>query len=175
MLYLHDKAFLLRSFEIGFHPVKRGLSVSTPPIFYASLLAKPCERYHPFRANSGISYKVGKGHSPAYLRRETAAAGPLFLAAATTSGWPNYRIQDIHGSFCQYIKDKIGKCWTGVLPNPPIDCKFIFQHPPPCIPPNNNHHLYMLPQLPFLSMWFLQARCNLIFTIVNHTHINGHM
>ncbi len=33
------------------------------------------------------------------LWRETAVAGSSFLAAATASGWPDYRIQDIHGSF----------------------------------------------------------------------------
>ncbi len=30
---------------------------------------------------------------------ETAAAGPSFLAAATISGWPSYRLQNIHGPF----------------------------------------------------------------------------
>ncbi len=32
------------------------------------------------------------------LRRETAAAGPSFLSAATATGRPDYRNQDIHGS-----------------------------------------------------------------------------
>ncbi len=37
--------------------------------------------------------------SSSSLRRETAVAGPSFLAASTTLCWPDYRIQDIHGSF----------------------------------------------------------------------------
>ncbi len=45
-----------------------------------------------------FSYQV-IWHSSFPLRRETVAAGPSFLAAATTSGWPNNRIQNIHGSF----------------------------------------------------------------------------
>ncbi len=47
--------------------------------------------YQPSRANWKIGYKVGNWHASPPLRRETAAA--------TTSGWPNYRLQDIHGSF----------------------------------------------------------------------------
>ncbi len=38
------------------------------------------------RVKSKISYRVGNWQTSPPLRRETAAAGPLFLAAATTSG-----------------------------------------------------------------------------------------
>ncbi len=77
----------------------RGLSAPTPRIWYASLFAKPRCRYQPSRANSKISYKVGNWHASPPLRRETAATGPSFLAAATTSGWPDYRLQDIQGPY----------------------------------------------------------------------------
>ncbi len=45
-----------------------------------------------FTANSKITQKIGTWHSSFPLRIETAVA-------TTTSGRPNYRIQDIHGSF----------------------------------------------------------------------------
>ncbi len=38
---IHDKALLPMSLDIGFHPIIRGLSVSTPWISYDSLFAKP--------------------------------------------------------------------------------------------------------------------------------------
>ncbi len=41
--------------------------------------------------------QTGMRHPP--LRREIAAAGLPFLAAATTSGRPDNRLQDIHWSF----------------------------------------------------------------------------
>ncbi len=78
------------SFEIGFHPIIRGLSASTPRTWYARVVAKPRGRYQSFRANSKISYTVGNWHSSPPLQRETTAA--------TTSGRLDYRIQDIHGS-----------------------------------------------------------------------------
>ncbi len=83
---------LPRSLEIGFHPFIRSLTVSAPRIWYASLFAKPRCRYQPSRANAKISYKVRNWHAspPPPLRRETAA---------TTSGWPHYRLQDIQGHF----------------------------------------------------------------------------
>ncbi len=94
----HGKEILLRSFEIGFQPIIWGLSAPTPRIWYVSPFAKPRGRDLPFRANSKISYKVGNWHSSPSLRRETAAVGPSFLAAVTTTGRPDYRIQDIHAS-----------------------------------------------------------------------------
>ncbi len=71
-----------------FYPIIQGFSASTPRPWYASLFAKPCGRYQSFRANSKIRYKVGNWHSSPPLQRETAAAGPSFLATATTSGRP---------------------------------------------------------------------------------------
>ncbi len=58
----------------------------TPCMWYVSLSAKPHGGYQPLRANSKISNKIGNWHSSPPLKRETAAAGPSFLAAATTSG-----------------------------------------------------------------------------------------
>ncbi len=40
---------------------------------------------------------VGNWYSSPPLRRETAATGSSFLAAPTSMGQPDYRIQDIHG------------------------------------------------------------------------------
>ncbi len=57
---LHNKTFLPKSFEIGFHSIIRGLSAATPRIWYASLFAKPRGRYQPFRAKVKISYTDGK-------------------------------------------------------------------------------------------------------------------
>ncbi len=92
-----------RSFQdlsnLVFLPFIRGLSASAPRIWYASLFAKPRCRYQPSRANSKISYKVGNWHASPPLWRETSATGPSFLAVATTSGWPDYRLQDIQGPF----------------------------------------------------------------------------
>ncbi len=51
------------------------------------------------RANSSMSYKVGNWHASPPLRRGSAATGPSFLAAATTSGWPDYRLHDSWGLF----------------------------------------------------------------------------
>ncbi len=42
-------------------------------------------------ANSNVSYKVGNWHASFPLRKETAAV--------TTSGWPDYRLQDMQGPF----------------------------------------------------------------------------
>ncbi len=42
---------------------------------------------------------VSNWHASPPLRRETAATGPSFLAAATTSGWPHCLLQDIQGPF----------------------------------------------------------------------------
>ncbi len=97
MIDLHDKALLLRSFEIGFHPFIRGFSVPTPWVWYASLFAKPRGKYQPLRANSKICYKVGDWQSSPPLQRETAATGPSFLAPTTATGRPDHRIQHIHG------------------------------------------------------------------------------
>ncbi len=96
---LHDKALLPKSLEIGFHPFVRGLSASAPRIWDASLFAKPRCRYQPPRPNSDIRYKVSNWRVSPPLRRETAVTGHSFLAAAMTSGWPNYRFQDIQGPF----------------------------------------------------------------------------
>ncbi len=74
------------------------LCASTPYIWYASLFAKPRGRYQTFREKSTISYKAGYWHSSPPLGREPAGEGPLFLAVATATGRPVYRIQDIHGS-----------------------------------------------------------------------------
>ncbi len=60
-----------------------------------SLFAKPCCIYQPSRANSKISYKVGNWHAPPPYEE----TGPSFLTAATTSGWSDYRLQDIQGPF----------------------------------------------------------------------------
>ncbi len=46
-------------------------------------------------------------------RRGTAATGPSFLAAASTSGWPDYRLQDIQGPF--------GYCFKLVFNFLPLD------------------------------------------------------
>ncbi len=67
------------------------------------MFAKPSGRYQTFRANSKISYKAGYRHSSPPLGKETAGAGPLFLAVATATGRHDYRIQDIHGS---------RRCWS---------------------------------------------------------------
>ncbi len=90
---------LLRSLEIGLHPLKRGLSVSTPRIWYASLFAKPRCRHQPSRANSKNSYNFGNWHSSPPLRRVTVVAGPLLLGLPTTLGTVNYHLQDILGPF----------------------------------------------------------------------------
>ncbi len=97
---LHNKALLPRYLVIGFRPLIRGLSASASWIWYASLFAKPRGRYQPFRANSKISNNVGKWHYSSRLQGETAVAGPSFLAAVTTSGWPNYRL---HGPFVYWF------------------------------------------------------------------------
>ncbi len=71
-------------------------SAAAPRIWYASLFTKPRCGYQPSRANSKIIYKVGNWHAsspPPLLPRETAAAGPSFLAGATASGWPGYSLQ----------------------------------------------------------------------------------
>ncbi len=86
-----NKALLPRSLEIGFHPFIRGLSASAPRMWHASLFAKPRCKYQPSTANSKISFKVDNWHVSPPLRRETGAA--------TTSGWPDCRLQDIHGPF----------------------------------------------------------------------------
>ncbi len=44
---------------------------------------------------------TGMRHFP---YEETEAAGPSFLAAATTSGWSDYRLQHVHGSFGYWSK-----------------------------------------------------------------------
>ncbi len=92
---IHFEITFVLYIELSFHPFIRGLSATAPRTWYASLFAKPGCRYQPSRANSKIGYKVGSYHSSPPLRRETAAAGPSFLAAATTSSWPNYRLLDI--------------------------------------------------------------------------------
>ncbi len=51
-------------FQNRLSSIIRGLSVSTPRIWYGSLFAKPRDRYQPFRANLKISYKVGIRHLP---------------------------------------------------------------------------------------------------------------
>ncbi len=79
MIDLHDKALVPRSLEIGFHPFIRGLTTSTPRIWYASLFNKPRCRYQPSWAISKISYNVGNWYTSPPLRRETAGAGPSFL------------------------------------------------------------------------------------------------
>ncbi len=66
---------------------------------FCRMFAKPRCSHQQSRANSKISYNVGNWHSSSPLRRETAATGPSFLAALTTSGWLDYRLQDIHGPF----------------------------------------------------------------------------
>ncbi len=48
--------------------------------------------------NQPFRFNVDNWHSSSPLRNETAAAGTSFLAAATTSGCLDNRIQDIHGS-----------------------------------------------------------------------------
>ncbi len=85
---LNDKAVLPRSFEIGFRPIIRGLSAPTPRIWYG--------RYQ--LEQDKISNKFGFWHSPASLRRATAGA--------TTSGWPDYHLHDIHapsGCWSQFV------------------------------------------------------------------------
>ncbi len=82
------------------------LSASAPRIWYASLFTKSCCTHQPSRANSKTSYNVGNWHASPPLRRETAATGPSFLAAATTSGWPDYRLQDIQRPF---------GCWSELV------------------------------------------------------------
>ncbi len=46
-------------------------------------------------ANSNVRYKVGNWHASFPQRKETEAAGLSFIAAATTSGLPDYRLQYI--------------------------------------------------------------------------------
>ncbi len=71
-------------------------------LLHASLFAKPHGRYQPFRANSNIRYNFGNWLSTPPLRKETAAAGPSFLTATTTSGRPDYRMQHIYGSLWRW-------------------------------------------------------------------------
>ncbi len=85
----------LNSFQTFFENINRGSrnygsTSSTHWIRYASLFVKPRSRYQLRRANSKISYKVGYWHSSPPLRRETAAV--------TTTGWPDYHLQNIHES-----------------------------------------------------------------------------
>ncbi len=50
-----------------------------------------------------------------------------------------------------------------------------FLYPPPLptgTPPINSYQPYIT-QLPALYMWFLQARCGLLFTTINHNHDHG--
>ncbi len=56
-----------------------------------------CCTCQPSGANSEIVYQVGNWHSLPPLERETAAVRPFLIAAATASGWPDNKIQDIHG------------------------------------------------------------------------------
>ncbi len=48
-----------------------------------------------FYTKQKLSY-IGNWRAWPPLRRETAAAGPSFFAAATAFGWPYYRLQGIH-------------------------------------------------------------------------------
>ncbi len=80
--------------ESAFPPFIRCLSVSVPRIWNASLFAKACCRHQSSRANSKVGYKVGNWSPP--LGRETAMA--------TTLGWPDYPLQNIHGVFQYWSK-----------------------------------------------------------------------
>ncbi len=97
MTDLHEKALLLVSFKIGFPTIIRGTNVPTSWIWYANLFAKPPGRCQPCGRNSKIGYKVVNCWLSPPRRREPAAAGPPILAAVTTSGRPDNRIQSIHG------------------------------------------------------------------------------
>ncbi len=59
---------------------------------FFSLFVKPRGRYQLLRTNSKTSYRVGNWHSSPSLQWETAVAWPSFLAAVTTSGWPDSRV-----------------------------------------------------------------------------------
>ncbi len=60
---LHDNALLPRAFEIDLHHFIRGFSASASRIWNASLFARPRCRYQLSRANSKISYIIGKWHA----------------------------------------------------------------------------------------------------------------
>ncbi len=57
---LHDETLLPRSFELGFHPVMRGLAQQR--LEYGMLFSKPLGRCRPPEANSSIDSKIK--HSP---------------------------------------------------------------------------------------------------------------
>ncbi len=112
---------LPRSFEIGFHPVIRGINAYVPRTWYVGLCVNPRGRYQPFGKNSKIRYKFGNGHSSPPLRRQTAAAESAFLAVATTSSWPDNRIRK-EGSTGERHHSTIS-CEAAGLNNRP-DCLF---------------------------------------------------
>ncbi len=157
MTDLHNKALLPRSLQISFHSIMRGLSACAPRMWYASRFAKRRGRYPPFRAKSKIIYKVVNWHSLPPLRRETEAAGPSFPAVSTERVGhfgggceileyaPGFRH---YSSFCQCFQEKVAESLNGSLsPSPPL----------------TEHSSLYANQIPVLSMWFLQARCGLLF------------
>ncbi len=73
---LHDMTLLPRVFEFGLHPILRGLSASTPRIWYTNLYEKPPGRYQPLKANLKVNNGIGNWHSSPSLRREAAAGVP---------------------------------------------------------------------------------------------------
>ncbi len=99
--------FMMRSMEIGFHPIIRGSSSSTPLVWYDGLFVKPCSRCQLSGMNSKVAYKVVNWHPSPSLRRVTAAVRPSFLAAATSSDWPAIRVLGLieyrfHLTFCRF-------------------------------------------------------------------------
>ncbi len=65
-----------KTLELSASGKRMRTSPHLPWIWYASLVAKPCCRYQPSRANSKISYKAGNWQTSPPLWRETAATGP---------------------------------------------------------------------------------------------------
>ncbi len=116
-------------------------------------------RGHPCRVLQGTSHRPRTG---------SAFSVRVVRYWNKRPGFRRYR------SFCQHFQEDVGgSVDRSFSPFPALT--EISSHPPPF----NLHttHLQLsslnVTKLPVMSMWFLQARCGLLFTIINHNQ-NSH-
>ncbi len=112
------------------------------------------------------AYKVLHGKS--HLRRRGSA-----FAVRVVKYW-NKLSASVTEPFINIFKKKLKKCRHRSFPVDPIawtlTSSILLPFPPAIVLPIKRHQ-FCVTQLPVLTMWFLQARCGLLFTIIDHYHI----
>ncbi len=100
------------------------------------------------------------------LRRRSA------FSVRVVKYWNKVTASVVTAPFVNVFKKRLEKFWTEAFPISPIDWTLIFKFPTPPSPSNQHSTHYQLSslyatQMAVLYMWFLQARCGLLFTITN--------